>query len=216
MPRELRFSALPARCPWSKQQGKEHLPYVAKLNSAGSALLFSTYLGGSSLDDAVSLAVGKSGNIFVTGVTASANFPHTAGAFRTTCPGSCTYSHGFVSKIGRYYSLTSLVSSLNPSTFGQPVTLTATVKPTLTTTTLIPTGTVTFKQGTTMLGTATLVSGSGKFTTSTLIAGSHSIVAVYSGDAIFLGSTSGGPGSGGEQSRYHNNCDGGAESLAVQ
>lgn len=164
--------------------------YVTKLNSAGSALLFSTYLGGSSLDDAVSLALDKSANIYVTGITSSTNFPHTPGAFRTTCPGSCTYSHGFVSKIGRYYSLTSSVSSLNPSTFGQPVTLTATVKPTLTTTTLIPTGTVTFKQGTTKLGTATLVSGSGKFTTSTLVAGTDSIVAVYSGNATFLGSTS--------------------------
>jgi len=164
--------------------------YVTKLNASGSALVFSTYLGGSGSDQAVSLAVDKFANMYVTGITSSTNFPTTAGAFQKTCPGSCTYYHGFVSKIGRFYTSTSLVSSLNPSIYGQSVVFTATVKPTATTT-ATPSGTVTFKDGATTLGKTALTNGSAAFTTSTLAAGTHSITAVYGGDTTFIGSTSG-------------------------
>jgi len=161
--------------------------YVTELNANGSALVFSTYLGGGSADNSYSIALDKSFNMYVTGLTSSTNFPHTAGAFRTACPGSCTHYHGFVTKIGRFNTSTSLASSLNPSTFGQSVTFTATVKPSATGT---ATGTITFKDGTTMLGTSAISSGIAKFTTSTLAVGTHSITAVYGGDATFLGSTS--------------------------
>ncbi|HBB89244.1 MAG TPA: hypothetical protein DC047_16695, partial [Blastocatellia bacterium] len=49
--------------------------FVAKLNSSGTALDFSTYLGGSSSDKALGVAVDAPGNIYVTGSTASLNFP---------------------------------------------------------------------------------------------------------------------------------------------
>jgi hypothetical protein len=49
---------------------------------------------------------------------------------------------------------------------------------------------VQFKDGSTVLGTVTLASGSAAFSTSTLAVGSHSITAVYSGDANDNGSTS--------------------------
>jgi len=163
--------------------------YVTILNASGSALVFSTYLGGSSADGASSLAVDKFSNVYIAGTTSSINFPHTAGAFQTACPGSCTTYHGFVSKLGRFYTSTSLVSSPNPSIYGQSVTFTATVKPTATTT-AIPSGMVTFKAGTATLDTATLTSEIGKFTTPTLAAGTHSITAVYDGDAAFIGSAS--------------------------
>jgi hypothetical protein len=81
---------------------------------------------------------------------------------------------------------TSLASSLNPSTFGKPVTFTATVTSTFGT----PTGTVTFKNGSSTLGTATLSSGKATFTTSTLSVASHSITAVYGASGNFAGSTS--------------------------
>jgi len=68
-----------------------------------------------------------------------------------------------------------LVSSLNPSTFGQSVTFTATLPATAT-------GSVTFTSGSTPLGTSTLVSGVATFTTSTLPAGADAVVAAYSGD----------------------------------
>jgi hypothetical protein len=80
---------------------------------------------------------------------------------------------------------TTVMSSQNPSVFGQPVTFTATVTPVSGTGT--PSGTVTFLDaGTTQLGTATLNgSRQATFTTSTLAVGSHTITADYGGDSNF-------------------------------
>src|SRR5438105_524747 len=75
---------------------------------------------------------------------------------------------------GSSLSVTTLISSLNPSALGKAVTFTATVKPASGSGT--PTGTVSG-------GTAT-------FTTSGLTGGTHSITAIYGGDANFTGSTS--------------------------
>jgi Bacterial Ig-like domain (group 3)/Beta-propeller repeat len=49
--------------------------FVAKINSAGSALVYSTYLGGSGDDFAGGIAVDSAGNAYVTGSTGSTNFP---------------------------------------------------------------------------------------------------------------------------------------------
>lgn len=49
--------------------------FVAKLNAAGSALVYSTYLGGSGDDQGFGIAVDAPGNAYVTGTTASSNFP---------------------------------------------------------------------------------------------------------------------------------------------
>jgi hypothetical protein len=49
--------------------------FVAKLNPAGSALIFSTYLGGSNADTGSSIAVDSSGSAYVTGMTSSTDFP---------------------------------------------------------------------------------------------------------------------------------------------
>jgi Beta-propeller repeat len=49
--------------------------FVAKINSAGSALVYSTYLGGSSFDDGLRIAVDSSGNAYITGSTWSTDFP---------------------------------------------------------------------------------------------------------------------------------------------
>jgi hypothetical protein len=83
---------------------------------------------------------------------------------------------------------TMLSSTLDPSLYGQPVTFTATVTGTATGHT--PSGTVTFRDGSTSLGTGTLNgSAVATFTTSTLGVASHSITASYGGDAIFGVST---------------------------
>ncbi len=81
---------------------------------------------------------------------------------------------------------TALMSSLNPSNYGQSVTLTATV----TSTSGTPTGTVIFYDGSTTLGSATLASGSTTLSTSSLPAGSNSITASYQGSSSFAPSTS--------------------------
>jgi hypothetical protein len=49
--------------------------FVAKLNAAGSALLYSTYLGGSGIDEGLGIAVDSAGNAYVTGATSSIDFP---------------------------------------------------------------------------------------------------------------------------------------------
>ncbi len=68
-----------------------------------------------------------------------------------------------------------VMSSLNPSVFNQPVTFTAT-------TPTSATGTITFMDGVAVLGTGALTNGQATFTTSGLIVGSHLITASYSGD----------------------------------
>lgn len=84
---------------------------------------------------------------------------------------------------------TTLTAKPNPANAGQTVTFTATVKavaPGVGT----PSGSVTFMDGTTVLGSAPLVSGKATLATTTLTSGSHTITAVYSGDANFATSMS--------------------------
>jgi hypothetical protein len=71
--------------------------FVAKLNPAGSALVYATYLGGTGDDTAVSLAIDGAGNAYVTGITNSGNFP-LSGALQTVFGGGTT--DAFVSKLG--------------------------------------------------------------------------------------------------------------------
>jgi hypothetical protein len=56
--------------------------FVAKLNTAGSKLAYSTYLGGTGSDFAYGVAINGSGNAIVAGQTLSTDFPSTAGAFQ--------------------------------------------------------------------------------------------------------------------------------------
>jgi hypothetical protein len=85
---------------------------------------------------------------------------------------------------------TLLVSSLNPSISGNSVTFTATVAGPSGNTT-VPSGSVTFYDGTTSLGPGSLNGvAQAALATSALGAGTHSITAVYGGDTNFAGSTS--------------------------
>src|SRR5579864_2669473 len=71
--------------------------FLAKLNPNGSALLYSTYLGGSGDDRGLGVAADGAGNAYVTGFTGStSDFPHTAGAFQATSGGG---TDAFVAKL---------------------------------------------------------------------------------------------------------------------
>ena len=75
--------------------------FVTKLNAAGTALVYSTYFGGTSDDDGRAIGLDSSGNVVIVGVTESSNLPTTAGALRTTCNTSAggTCSDAFVTKL---------------------------------------------------------------------------------------------------------------------
>ncbi|MEP7290088.1 MAG: SBBP repeat-containing protein [Chloroflexota bacterium] len=61
--------------------------FVAKLNSTGTALVYSTYLGGIQFDGGYAIAVDSSGSAYVMGHTGSTDFPTTVGAFQTIYSG---------------------------------------------------------------------------------------------------------------------------------
>jgi len=73
--------------------------FVTKLNDTGSALVYSTYLGGTGYDYATAIAVDFAANAYVTGITASLDFPTTPGAFQATYPGTQGSGDGFVTKL---------------------------------------------------------------------------------------------------------------------
>ena len=81
---------------------------------------------------------------------------------------------------------TSMISSTNPSVYGQTVTFTAAVNSASGT----PTGKVIFFDGSTAFGSAILANGSASIPVSSLAAGSHSITAAYQGLGAFESSTS--------------------------
>jgi hypothetical protein len=72
--------------------------FVAKLNPAGSALVYSTYLGGSYNDESEAIAVDSSGNAYVTGFTGSADFP-TVNPIQSTCYGCPGLGDAFVTEL---------------------------------------------------------------------------------------------------------------------
>ena len=145
-----------------------------------------TFLDGSTTLGTATLSGGKA--TFKT--TALAAGPHTItvsysgdGNFvkSTSAPLTQTVNHAATSS--------KVISSANPSVFGESVTFTATVKA-VAPENGTPTGTVSFLDGSTTLGTGTLSGGTATFSISTLAAAAHSITVVYGGDTNFLTSTS--------------------------
>ncbi|MDI9617653.1 SBBP repeat-containing protein [Methanothermobacter sp.] len=85
-------------------QGGTQDSFLVKLNSNGSALIYSTYLGGDSYDTGRAMELDKYGNIYITGYTSSDNLPVTRDAFSpfymgTGFTGSTPNYDGFVMKI---------------------------------------------------------------------------------------------------------------------
>ena len=144
----------------------------------GQALSDSTLSGGTAsvpgsfafTDSTLKPAVGTAGQGVTFTPTDSSNYTTVSGTVSVT--------------VTKASSVVALTSGTNLSTFGDSMTFTATLTP------ATASGSVTFREGNTVLGTGTITGGVATFSTSTLTAGSHSITAVYSGDSSYNGATS--------------------------
>ncbi len=89
--------------PASKVPANYSTGFVTKLNPTGTALVFSTYLGGSSGDTPTAIQLSTAGNIYVAGYAFSADYPTTSGVYQPT-------NHG-----AAYGGWNNFVTELNPA-----------------------------------------------------------------------------------------------------
>ncbi len=92
--------------------------FVTKFNSSGSAISYSTYLGGSDDDAGLAIAVNAAGNAYVTGLTGSTNFP-TSSPYQSAKAGGI--SDGFVTKLSTAGTTLSYSTYLGGSSQDQPM-----------------------------------------------------------------------------------------------
>jgi hypothetical protein len=101
--RSTNFPTTPGAFQTSLRPGSCQAVSVTKLNAAGSGLVYSTYLGGTSPfchTDPSEIAVDAAGNAYVVGETDAADFPTTFGAFQTTFGGGgASFTDAFVTKL---------------------------------------------------------------------------------------------------------------------
>lgn len=171
---------------FSSNNGGDASPFVAEFDAGLTTLRFGTLLnvGGAGQVSTGGLALGGGNSIYLAG---NVNSPTTSTATATARAFQAAYgggsSDGFVAKI-IVTATTKTTLSVTPgsSIGGTAVTFTATVV--AFPGSGVPTGNVTFNNGTTALGTGTLnASGVASFTSSTLAAGTYAVTAAYAGDA---------------------------------
>jgi len=178
--------------------------FLTEFNPGGTALIYSTYLGGSGTqnpagpggtgDEGLALALGPNQNVYFGGYTSSPNFPVTSDAFNTTY--NSHQNMAFVADFdlgaapSTTDSVTTLTTSANSVVPGTALTFTAAV--TQASGSVVPTGNIVFSIDEANVGTVAL-NGSGKatYSTSTLPAGEHYILATYAGNATFSSSGDG-------------------------
>jgi len=73
--------------------------FVAKLNAAGSQLMYSTFIGGSDWDDGLGIVLDSNRAAFIVGKTTSSDFPASSGAFDTSYNGGTDKGDCFVFKL---------------------------------------------------------------------------------------------------------------------
>jgi hypothetical protein len=83
--------------------------FISKVNAAGSGLVYSTYLGGSAIDNATAIAVDSSGEAYVTGDTASIDFPTTPGVFQKGLNGQYNVFVSKLSALGNAFVYSTLI-----------------------------------------------------------------------------------------------------------
>jgi hypothetical protein len=176
-------------------------------SEAGVPITLSTTVAGSKVRGVTNLPTGSV--TFLDGATALGSAPLNSSGQASLSVGLIVGTHSITAQYGgdaNYLAITSkalsqvvtqspdatkLVSSANPASPGQTVTFTATVASTVAGDKLVPTGQVTFSDGSTALGTVPLnSSGVATLSTTKLATGSHSITAQYGGDTNFTGSKS--------------------------
>ena len=169
--------------------------FMTELNPSGSALAYSTYLGGSPVNETVSGDLGSGiayveGNVYLAGATASATFPVAGTPFQGKTAATAGNRNAFIARLEfPTATATTVVSDENPAEIGAKVTFTADV--TGAALSGIPTGTVTFIIDKVVAGTIPVDdTGHASYSTTTLPEGVHTVVASYSGDATHLPSTS--------------------------
>ncbi len=151
-----------------------HQPFLTKFGPNGDRLVYSTAFGtrGQYPSTVQSLSVDPSGAVYAIGPYDGVDqFPLTPGA-----PIVGNYMQ-FLVKVSPGKYPTTVTSSKNPATSSQLITFSAFVLSTS------AGGTVSFKDGTTVIGTSPMTNGRAILTVS-LAAGAHKITAVYSGDGI--------------------------------
>ncbi|MBI4853000.1 MAG: SBBP repeat-containing protein [Acidobacteria bacterium] len=106
--------------------------FVTKLNSRGSALVYSTFLGGTNTETLIgadsvnSIALDSKGNAYLVGDTSSMNFPTTEGSFKATFPGNLTNNaanSAFVTKLNAMGTGLEYSTFLGGDTFDSAVTV---------------------------------------------------------------------------------------------
>jgi Beta-propeller repeat len=91
-----RVNQIPGACNGACGNSLNYDAYVTKINAAGSALVYSSYIGGSENDSARGIAVDSSGNAYLAGSSGSTDFPVV-----NQIPGICAENScgGFATKI---------------------------------------------------------------------------------------------------------------------
>ena len=88
--------------------------FVTKLNPTGTALLYSTYLGGSTQDYGDGIALDGVGGVYIAGAATSTNFPVTSGAYQIQSGGD---EDAFVAKLAIGTEVPTIaINSVSPST----------------------------------------------------------------------------------------------------
>ena len=170
--------------------------FLTELNATGSALVYSTYLGGSGNssgkgDSGNGIALDTLGNPYFAGYSYSNNFPTLTTSFQPTTKATAGNSNAFVARLAFATATTTTLSSdANPQKQGVSVTFTADVT-SHTASEILPTGTVSFSVDG---GAATKVTlddtGHAALSTTALTPGVHKITAAYSGDVNYAASAS--------------------------
>jgi sugar lactone lactonase YvrE len=174
-------------------------PSISWTPSAGS-IIYGTSLSGILNATAASGSTAVAGTFTYTAMlTGGSATPVTNGSVLGA--GSYTLTAAFTPTDGTTYTSATKTVSLTVGQATPTVGLTSTVNPAMATSAVTftasvgyssgtPTGTVSFLDGTTPLGAMTLSGGAAAFTTSSLAVGTHTITAVYAGDANFASATS--------------------------